>query len=68
MNRERLQAAFLHLIDTYVDEEALKQSLLPLLEREPVPAKGILAGLQPLMRSITPADVEVLQEIVHYYV
>lgn len=68
MNRERLHAALLHLIDTYVDDEALRQSLLPLLERECLPAKGILAAMEPHMCGITPADVAVLQEIVYYYV
>ena len=68
MNQEKLQAAFLHLIDTYVADEELKQFLLPWLEDESVPAKAILARLEPHMHGISPADVALLQEIVYHYV
>lgn len=68
MNRTQLQSALSHLIDTYVDDDALGASLLRLLERDPVPAKGILAELSPHIHHITPADSMLLQDIVHYYV
>lgn len=68
MNRSQLQTALSHLIDTYVDDDALGASLLRLLERDPVPAKGILAELSPHIHHITPADGMLLQDIMHSYV
>ena len=67
MNDENLRTSLRHLIDAYVEADDAKQALLALLERDEVPVKGILADITPHLGRTSPADTDLLQEIVYFY-
>ncbi|GAB3263613.1 hypothetical protein [Chitinimonas naiadis] len=69
MNQTDLTTHLSHLNTTYVSDADVAKELLGLLTRDPIPAKAILASLSPYFAgTITPADEQVLQDIVYYYV
>ena len=53
---DQLRKHLIHLINTYVTEPTVALQLLALVEREPIPTKGILAGLDPYLTNHIGAD------------
>jgi hypothetical protein len=68
MTIDELRAHLKRLINTYVQDAATRVRLLELVERDHVPAKGILAELTPLLpSSITDDDADIIRDIASYF-
>ena len=68
MTIDELRAHLRHLINTYVQDAAVRIRLLDLAERDDVPAKGILAELTPLLtNAINIDDANIIKDIVFYF-
>jgi hypothetical protein len=64
MTVDELRSHLQHLIDTYVLDQIAKAQLLSLMARPDVPAKGILAELEPyLSGTISRADAKIIEDI-----
>ncbi|GLU35885.1 hypothetical protein WKR88_28985 [Trinickia caryophylli] len=68
MTIDELRAHLRHLINAYVQDAATRVRLLDLVERDDVPAKGILAELTPLLpNAITADDANIIKDIAFYF-
>jgi hypothetical protein len=64
MTLDELRAHLRNLIDRYVTDDDAKTRLLELVSRPDVPAKGILADLDPfLLGRATAADWDIVKDI-----
>jgi len=68
MNINDLRMSLSLLIDRYVTDVAAKARLNSLVARPQVPAKGILAELEPfLIGSISQTDADIVKEIAFHF-
>ncbi|MDR0776166.1 MAG: hypothetical protein LBE81_05955 [Azonexus sp.] len=64
MTIDELRVHFVNLINSYVVDSVVKARLLALVERNDVPAKGILADLMPYLSGIvSDADARIIKDI-----
>jgi hypothetical protein len=68
MTVDELRVHLNNLINKYVTDEPARQRLLKLVEREDIPAKGILVELTPFTSGlVSEEDRRLIGEIAFYY-
>jgi hypothetical protein len=69
MTIDELRRHLAHLVDAYVTDGAKKEHLHSLVSRHDVPAKGIMAELEPFLAGkISPEDATLIKEIAYYFI
>ena len=68
MTVEELRRHFLQLVESYVTDPAVRGELQSLVNRDDIPAKGILVQLTPFMSGgVTETDAKIVREIAFYF-
>lgn len=68
MTVEALRRNLLQLIEGYVTDPAVRGELQSLVNRDDVPAKGILVQLTPFMSGkVTDTDAKIIREIAYHF-
>lgn len=69
MQVDELKKHLRYLIEKYVASDAVKRKeLLDLVDRDPVPVKGIFADLTPYMKGCSEADGRIIKDIAFNYI
>lgn len=69
MQVDELKKHLRYLIEKYVASDAVKrEELLDLVDRDPVPVKGIFADLTPYMKGCSEADGRIIKDIAFNYI
>ena len=68
MTTDELRFHLEHLINFYVLDQTVRTHLLSLVNKPDIPAKGILAELEPfLSRAISQADAKIIKDIAFFF-
>ena len=68
MTVEELRRNLLRLVETYVTESGVRDERQSLVNRDDIPAKGVLAQLTPFMSGkVSKSDAKIIGDIAFYY-